>query len=125
MKTEWSKNWLSSKQPRKQRKYVYNITLHLARKLVSAVLSKDLRTKYGKKNISLRKGDVVKIMKGEFKGKTGKVEKLRLKKGRIYVEGVSVTKKNGTKVLRPVHASNVMITELQSDDKKRIKRIKK
>lgn len=125
MKTEWSKQWLASKQPRKQRKYIYNIPLHLARKLVSAILSKDLRKKYGCRNISLRKGDVVKIMRGEFKSKTGKIERLRLNKGCVYIEGITVTKKNGTKVMRPINASNVIITELYSDDKKRIQRLKK
>ena len=69
MKQKFSIHWKSSKQPRKQRKYAANAPLHLRKKFVSANLSKDLRKKQGKRNIPLRKGDIVKIMRGKFKGK--------------------------------------------------------
>ncbi len=62
MKRKFSKSWKSSKQPRKQRKYAANAPLHLKRKLLSVNLSKDLRKKYGKRNMMIRKEDVVKIM---------------------------------------------------------------
>ena len=125
MKQKWAKSWNRSVQPRKQRKYVHNIPLHLARKLVGAVLKKDLRMKYKVRSVKLRKGDVVKIMRGQFKGKTGKVEDFKIRKGRVYIEGISIAKKDGNKVMRLVHASNVMVTELYTDDKKRFKRLKK
>jgi large subunit ribosomal protein L24 len=63
MKTDFSKSWKSSKQPRKQRKYLYNMDLHNVKKLMSAHLSKELMKKYGKRNIPIRKGDKVKIMR--------------------------------------------------------------
>ena len=49
MKKDFSKSWKSSRQPRKQRKYVFNAPLHIRHKLVSANLSKELRKKYGKR----------------------------------------------------------------------------
>ena len=72
MKT-FSKYWKASRKPKKQRKYQYNAPLHIRNKLVSSRLSKELAKKYGARNITLKKGDKVKIMRGQFSGKTGKV----------------------------------------------------
>lgn len=121
MKKKWSKHWKSSKQPRKQRKYRYNAPLHIKHKFLSAQLSKDLRKKYNKRSIPLRKGDRVKIMTGQFKNIIGKVEKVSLKKSRVYIEGAQLSKKDGTKVYYPIHPSNVRILELNLSDKKRKK----
>ena len=89
---------------------------------MTAHLSKELQQKYGKKRIPLRKGDTVKIMIGQFKKKTGKVTKVNLRKERIYVENVHHAKRDGSKSFYPLHPSNVLITELYTEDKKRIKK---
>lgn len=74
------------------------------------------------RSITLRKGDKVKIMRGSFSGKSGKIDRLDLKKTKAYIAGIEVVKKDGTKILRPLHPSKLMITELNLDDKKRLKR---
>jgi len=116
---EWVKNWIRSKKPRKQRKYVYNAPLHVQQKLVNVHLSLELRKKYGKRNVGVRKEDKVKIMRGQFKGKTGKVVAVNLKKQKVNVEGIENVRKEGTKAYYPLQPSNLMITELFLDDKKR------
>ena len=125
MKQKFSKHWKSSKQPRKQRKYLANAPLNMKRKFVSVSLSKELRKKYGKRNIPVRKGDVVKIMKGKFKKKQGKVTKVELKKSKIIVEGIQIKKTDGSKVDVPLRTPNLQIVELNLEDKKRFKRMKK
>ncbi|MEK6835464.1 MAG: 50S ribosomal protein L24, partial [Nanoarchaeota archaeon] len=65
MKKLFSKHWKASKQPRKQRKYLYNAPLHLKRKMLSCLLSKELRKKLGKRNLPERKDDVILIMRGK------------------------------------------------------------
>ena len=125
MKTKFSSSWIRSKQPRKQRKYRYNAPLHLKQKFVGAHLSKELRKKYGKRSANLRKGDNVKIMRGQFKNKSGKIEKVDLKKTQIFVSGMGIVKKDGTKVRFPIHPSNLMITELNMDDKRRIEKFER
>ena len=89
---------------------------------MSAHLEKSLRTKYGMRNIPVRNGDEVKIMKGKFKGKAGKVNEVELQKKRVTVEGINNTKKDGTAVKVWFHPSNLMIKTLNLDDKKRIKK---
>src|SRR3989344_5196133 len=119
MKKQFSTKWTGSKQPRKQRKFRFNAPLHIRHKMISANLSKELRKKHGKRNFPLRKEDKVRIMTGEFKKKTGKIESVDLKKIRVSIAGINRTKKDGTKVAVYFHPSNLQITELNLDDKKR------
>ena len=121
MKTKFSSSWTKSKQSRKQRKYRHNAPLHIKQKFVSAHLSKDLRKKYNKRSTNLRKGDSVKVVRGQFKNKTGKIEEISLKKTLAYVSGIEIVKRDGTKARYPIHPSNLMITELNRDDKMRNK----
>jgi len=125
MKRKFSKSWKSSKQPRKQRKYRHNAPLHIKQNFMKSHLSKELRTKYKKRSAILRKGDNVKIIRGQFKGKTGKVDLKSIKKGFVYVNGIEVIKKDGSKVNYPLNPSNMIITELNLDDKKRIESIER
>ena len=108
-----------SAQPRKQRKRLYNAPLHKLPKLMSAHLSPELREKYGRRSFPVRVGDRVKIMRGEFKGVEGKVTKVDRERQMVYVENVTTKKADGTTVQRPIHVSNVMITELNLDDEYR------
>ena len=118
---KFSSAWKSSKKPRKQRKYRLSAPLHIKQKFVHVHLSKDLRKKYGKRSIGLKKGDKVKILHGSFRKHEGKVEMIEMKKTRVLVSGVELTKKDGTKKLLPLHPSNLLITELNLDDKLRQK----
>jgi large subunit ribosomal protein L24 len=112
MKREFSRAWISSSQRRKQRKYRKNAPLHIKYKFMAANLSKELRKKQGARNIEVRKGDTVKIMRGKFAGKSGKINSVDLKKTRITVEGMQAQKKDGTKVNVYFHPSKVQITSL-------------
>ena len=124
MKKEFSTNWTASSQPRKQRKYLANAPLHRKRKMLSVNLSKDLRTNHKTRNVVLRKGDKVKIMRGKYKGTEGKVIEIKTKLLKIYIEGIQATKQDGSKVNVPLRASNLQIIELVMDDKKRFKNMK-
>jgi len=119
MKQKFSTAWRASKQPRKQRKYQANAPLHLKKKLLSVNLSKDLRKKHSKRNTPVKKGDVVKILRGKFKKKQGKVLEIKIKVAKIFVENIQVKKQDGSKVNIPLKASNLQIIELNLEDKKR------
>ena len=125
MKAKFSKSWKASKQPRKQRKYVYNAPLHIKRKLIASTLSKELKKKYGMRSITLRKGDEVRVMRGKAKGKKGKMVEINKIKMKVAIENIQVTKKDGSKVNVWIDASNLMITNLNVDDARRLKRVKK
>jgi len=125
MKKAFSKNWNSSKKPRKQRKYLKKAPLHTKGKFLNSHLSAELRKKHGKRSIRVRKGDKIKVMRGKHKGKEGKIEKISIKKQKIYITGIDHTKKDGTKAQQPINPSNLMITELNMDDKNRRSKLEK
>src|SRR3989344_7422809 len=116
---KFSKSWISSKKPNKQRKYMFNAPLSIKRNFLSAHLSKELIKKYLTRSVSLVKGDKVKIVRGQFKGKTGKIIKSLVKKSKVYIENIQNTKNDGTKTYYPIDPSNVIITEPNLTDKKR------
>ncbi len=125
MKKQFSKHWKASKQPRKQRKYLAKAPLHIKRKLFSAHLIKELRKKYQRRSFPLRKGDTVKITRGSFKGKSGKIAGLDSRRMKVFIEAIQRAKKDGTKVNIFFDSSNLQIQELNLDDKERIKSIER
>lgn len=112
-----------SKQPRKKRKELANLPLHKRRKLLSARLSKELQKNIKKRNVPLRKGDKVKVMRGKFCGREGKITGVNLRKLRVFVEGISRKKPDGKEKPIPLTASNLVITELNLTDELRKKAI--
>jgi large subunit ribosomal protein L24 len=125
MKKEFSTKWKASKRKAKQRKYAFKAPLHLKKKLLSSNLSKELREKYQKRNLEIRKEDKVRIMRGKFKGKIGKIIEVKVKSLKVYVEGIQKKKQDGSKVNLPLKASNLQIIEVNDSDKKRFKKVKK
>ncbi|MBR9678373.1 MAG: 50S ribosomal protein L24 [Nanoarchaeota archaeon] len=121
----WNKNWKKSGKPTKKRKYARNAPEHVTRKLMSAHLSKPLAQKHGTRSFPPRKGDKIKIMIGDFKGTTGKIEKVLYKKRKVLIDKIKISKKDGTKTSRPIDPSNLMIIELNLEDKKRSRAIER
>lgn len=87
--------------------------------MVSAMLSPELKERYNRGSLNVRKGDTVKIMRGDLKGHKGEVMKVDLTKLKIYVHGVTSKKADGKDVERPVDSSNVQIVEVSDEDKVR------
>ena len=70
-------------------------------------------------NSAVRKGDTIKVMRGQFKGKKAKIASLDMIRLKIYLENIQVTKKDGTKANVHFDPSNLQITELVLEDKER------
>jgi len=121
----------SATKPAKQRKMIYNAPAHLRHKLFAAPLTSELRASHGIRNLPVRSGDTIRIMRGDHKGFEGKVSRIEMGKYRIFVEGLTREKVDGTTVFVAIHPSKVTITKLNLDDKwrkkilERKKRIKK
>ena len=122
MKSAYSVTWKSSTQPRKQRKYLYNAPAHVASKSVSSHLTDELKKKYGVRSMRVRTGDKVKIVRGQRRGETGKVERIDVSRRKVFLTKVEIIKKDGTKTLVPLEPSNLIITELNMEDKRRLKK---
>jgi len=105
------------KDPRKQRKRLYNAPAHLRHKLMAAPLTPELISSKGVKALPVRKGDTVRVMRGDHTGFEGKVNRVDLKRYRIFLEGLTREKVDGTNIFVSVHPSKVMIKNLKLDDK--------
>jgi large subunit ribosomal protein L24 len=114
-----------SSQPRKVRKRLFNAPLHQRWKLLTAKLSEDLQKEHGIKRLPVRTGDTVKILRGDWRSHEGKVVEVDLKRVRIYVEGVTIKKADGTPRYYPIHPSKVIITKLGEVDEVRRKIIER
>jgi large subunit ribosomal protein L24 len=108
-------------KPSKQRKMLFQAPDHIRYKHFAAPLAPELRKSYGTRSLPVRSGDTVRVMRGDHKGFEGKVARVDRKKFRIYVEGLTREKVDGSTVFVPIHPSKVMITKLNLDDKWRKK----
>ena len=110
-----------SKQPRKQRKALYNAPAHARGKHLSATLSKDLRADLGKGSLPLRTGDKVRVVRGDFKGHEGEVLTVDYSSYKVTIEEVTLAKPDGTTTFLPVDPSNLVIIDADLKDDRRIK----
>jgi len=84
-----------------------------------------LRKKFKKRNIPLRKGDKVEVVRGEFKGMKSLINKMNLKNLTVVLEDVKRSKTDGTEVRISIHPSNLRLVEPDMTDRKRQKIVKR
>lgn len=101
------------------------ISKHKRDKFLGANLSVNLREQHNKRSMRVIKGDTVRILRGEYVWIEGKVEKVNTERSTLSIEGVQREKIRGGNVKVQVHASNVQIISLNTDDDYRLKGIPK
>ncbi|MCL2148051.1 MAG: 50S ribosomal protein L24 [Methanomassiliicoccaceae archaeon] len=109
---------MASSKARTQRKSQANAPTHVKRRMLSAHLSDELRGQYGVRTARVCKGDTVAVIRGDedVRGTEGKVLEIFTNTGRVSVEGITINQADGTATVRPVHASNLIITKLNTED---------
>ncbi|MFW9991554.1 MAG: 50S ribosomal protein L24 [Candidatus Odinarchaeota archaeon] len=112
-----------TKSPKKNRRRVRNQPLHRNRKKLNVSLSADLREKHGIRNLPVRKGDVVSLIKGKdtLIGEKKRVMTVSTSKMKLQIDGVKLNKTDGTEVLRWVSPANIKIVQLGKVDQFRQK----
>lgn len=112
-----------SSQPRKQRLSRYNAPHHQARKQMASHFSEELLLKYNRRSFTLIAGDEVKVLRGDHKGKSGKIVGVDVSVRKVTVDGVTNKKADGTEVPLPVDPSNLLIVRLNLEDKRRVEKL--
>lgn len=102
-----------------------HIPKHKRDKMVGAMLEDSLRKQYGRKNVRVIKGDSVRVMRGEYKGVEGKVERVNTEYATFHIEGIQREKIRGGQVKVPIHSSNVMVIGLNLDDDHRSSKLQR
>src|SRR6266498_1690423 len=88
-------------------------------RILGSNLTQSLRDQYSIRSLRVIKGDTIKVLRGEYSGIEGKVERVNTKRATLSIEGIQREKIRGGNVKVQIHASNVMITTLNLDDKYR------
>ena len=113
-------------KPTKMRnRQTYRAMNQVVNKQICAPISKDLRKKYSRRSARIMLDDTVKVIRGEYKGITGKVSKISTNTNSIAIEGNKKEKLKGDKIDVYIHSTNVIITALNTDDKWRLKILEK
>jgi large subunit ribosomal protein L24 len=108
-----------TKKPSKQRKRMFLSAYHERTKYLSANLSTELKDSNNTRSLPVRKGDRIRVLRGDYKGIEGRIQRVDRKSYRIYIDGINREKADGTKILVPIHPSKVQIIKLNLDDKLR------
>ena len=106
-------------------KKIYRAMNQTVSRQICATLSKDLRKKYPRRSARIMIDDTVKVIRGEYKGLTGKVAKISTDSNSIAIEGNKKEKLKGEKIDVYIHSTNTIITSLNTDDKWRLKILEK
>lgn len=109
---------------RKQRKRLHTLDSTSTRRKMVVPISPDLRRQHGIKRIALRKGDTVTVVKGdkEIRGSEGKISKVDIVSRKVTIDGITIPKADGKQAARPIAFSNLMVTGLAQDPKRKIRR---
>src|SRR6266540_5321037 len=94
-------------------------------RILGSNLTQSLRDQYSKRSLRVIKGDTIKVLRGEYSGIEGKVERVNTKRATLSIEGVQREKIRGGNVKVPIHSSNVQIVALKLGDSLRQKKIEK
>ena len=104
---------------------IYRSINQIVSKQICAPLSKQLRKNYTRRSMRIMTDDTVKVIRGEYKGITGKVTKISTESNSVAIEGNKKEKLKGEKIDVYIHSTNVIITSLNTDDKWRLKILEK
>ena len=107
---------VKSKQPRKQRKALYNYSNYQRSKLFTTRVADFLREEYGIKKLPIRVGDQVRVVKGEFEDFEGEVIEI-VSNQRVKVKECVFEKTDGTQFHPAIHISNLIITKFKDERK--------
>ncbi len=110
---------MGSSKPRRQRFMRFNAPLHVRQGFAHAHLTKELKTKLSikRRSAQIRRGDTVKVVAGDFSGKTGKVNKVSLRSSKAFIEGLTRKNAKGKELMIPIPISKLYITDLDLSDK--------
>ena len=112
---------ISSKAPRKQRRDIHKDPIHANKKRLKCKLDEFLREEHGIRALVVKKGDLVRIMRGQFRDTEGTVTEVSYSKARVYVDSATTTKADGKEANIPIHPSNLLLVKLaMNDDRKEV-----
>jgi len=106
----------SPHSPRRQRRALYTSTTAERRRRMTVPLSRDLRRRFRKRHVPVRKGDTVRVLSGSYAGREERVAKVSRRDFSVTLD--NVTLKTAEEKLKPLalRTSHLVITRLNLAD---------
>ncbi len=107
---------LSPHSPRRQRRALYEADTFGRRRRMTVPLSRDLRLRFHRRAVPLRKGDTVRVMRGSFVGREERVAKVDRRSYTVTLD--NVTLKSGEEKLKPlpIRTNHLLLVRLNLAD---------
>jgi large subunit ribosomal protein L24 len=105
-----------SRLPRKQRLAQFTAHTTKRRRLMSVPLSRDLRARYGRRQMPIRKGDTVRVLRGSYIGREERVARVDRRSYSVTLDNITV--KTGEAKLKPlpIRTNHLLLTRLNLAD---------
>jgi large subunit ribosomal protein L24 len=113
-----------SRLPRKQRKFHFSAPASVRRRWLSAPLSRELRARYGRRQLPVRKGDTVLVRSGSYVGREERVAKVDTRMGTIILDNVTLKKADQKLKVLPIRPAHLLLTRLNLSDPWRRRRLR-
>jgi ribosomal protein uL24 len=106
----------ASRQPRRQRKSYFTADVAERRRRMTVPLSRDLRGRFKRRHIPVRKGDTVRVLSGSYLGREERVAKVSRRDYTVTLDNITV--KMGDQKLKPlpIRLTHLVITRLNLSD---------
>ncbi len=106
----------SPHSPRRQRRALYTASTFERRRRMTVPLSRELRSRFGRRALPLRKGDTVRVLAGSFVGREERVAKVNRRDYSVTLD--NVTLKTAEEKLKPLalRTSHLVLTRLNLAD---------
>jgi large subunit ribosomal protein L24 len=105
-----------SQLPRKQRKAVFTAHNFARRRFLTVPLSRELRQKYGRRQLPVRKGDTVRVISGSYEGQEERVAKIDTRSRTVTLDNITLKKADQKLKALPVRPNHLLLTRLNLSD---------
>jgi ribosomal protein uL24 len=114
----------SPHSPRRQRRAVFNATSSERRRRMTVPLSRELRSRFHRRSVPIRKGDTVRVMKGSYVGREERVARVSRRDYTVTLD--NVTLKSGEEKLKPlpIRTNHLLLVRLNLADEWRRETLK-
>lgn len=116
MADDWSREWKSSSDPQKQRKYRENAPYHIRKKFLSAHLADHIAELFGTTSLPVREGDRAEVMRGDWAGMEGTIDRIDYSDYSVYISGIERERVDTSDAKIALDPSNIKLTKLNVDD---------
>lgn len=107
---------IRSRLPRRQRKALFTADHFERRRRMAVPLSRELRARFGRRQVPVRKGDTVRVLSGSYVGREERVAKVDRRGYSVTLDNVTGKTADAKLKPLPIRTSHLLLTRLNLAD---------